>query len=42
MLPPSHPLDNEIEDLLDVVEVLGDRAPDEVHDNHPQVVDCLK
>ena len=31
VLPPSHPLDLEVVDLLDDVEVLGDIAPDEVH-----------
>ena len=31
VLPPSHPLDLEVDVLLDDVdEVLGDRAPDEV------------
>ena len=38
VLPPSHPLDLEFEVLLDDVEVLGGRAPDEVLDSHPQVV----
>ena len=42
VLPPSHPLDLEFEVLLDDVEVLGGRAPDEVLDKHRQVVDCLK
>ena len=31
VLPPSHPLDLEVEVLLDDVEVLGGRAPDEVY-----------
>ena len=42
VLPPSHPLDLEVVDLLDDVVVLGGRSPDEVHGSHPQVVVCLK